>query len=627
MNEFNNNENEDVMDIPVVPVVEENLNPEPTIVESTTTTEPTLVESTTTTEPTVVEPVMTTIEPTTVEPVIPTTEPAVVETSNIIQEQPINMNEVVNSEVQTLATDSQAIEDLNFNNESPVMVNQISPNPLLADEEDNVIPETMDLNYGVIPPNNSETVLKHDSNKKHSKIIVGVIIGLLMIILLVVGFLAYKFYFAVDPIKMITTKIREFGKDADEMYKNSPEMLLYRNNDKINSNISYNFDMDMAGEKYNLNLGYVMTLLKNDNKLTANITSNLNDVDMFDIDATIFKNALFIKVLENGHNFRVNADTTKIFTDIIDTYNNMDDLTMFENYADYLANAIEKNISKQDFKISTSKTEVNGKNVLANKYSLPLTKEMVNNVFNDLLNSIKNDETIGSMLDTLLTNTYIDDDIANLNINFYVTLNGIVKVEMVSNSKDAKSITFTKIDEGHTVLKVNDGTKELVVLDINNSESKTNIELIINVDEEIKMTGNLEMTENGAIKGSLDVSEMKITLEGQISNTEEAKKITNETTMNLTISMPETLSSDIVVAIKANAIVEANDSLTVPMPSGAVNIETEEGQSLFESEFSQTGLFSLLGQFLASDDLMNSAGENADEFNSYDDYPYLNNTI
>ena len=163
-------------------------------------------------------------------------------------------------------------------------------------------------------------------------------------------------------------------------------------------------------------------------------------------------------------------------------------------------------------------------------------------------------------------------------------------------------------------------------MDIYDKSDKTTIDITADF-EGTKLTANLEMTEQGNIKGNIDVAGMTAVLESKINTTEEDKKIATDMTLKLTISMPDTLPSDIIIDISSNSSAKADDNLTVHMPSGAINIETTEGQSLFEGEFSQTGLFSLLEQFLASDDLMNSAGENADEFNSYDNYTNLNNTI
>ena len=593
MNEYNNNEtNDNVMDIPVVPVAEEIQNPGPSIVEPDT----------------------------------PTTEQETPESADIMQEQSFQMNNLANSEAQTLATDSQTIGDLNINNESPVEVNQISPNPLPNESDVNVIPETMDLNYGVIPPNNSETVLKQDSNKKSSKIIVGIVIALLVVFLLVVGFLAYKFYFAVDPVKTVTTKIREFGKEADEMYKNSSEMTLLKNNDKLGYDGKISAAMDLAGEKYSADLGYNMTLLKNENKVSANIYANLNETNLLDLDATIFKSALFVNVLEEGHNFRINTDATEFFTDLENEINNMANTKIFETYANYLANAIEKNVSKKDFEMSTAKTDINGKKVLSNKYSLNLTNETINNILVNFLESLKNDKDLGAKLETLNTND-LQTDFKNLKLNIYASLKGVIKVEVISTEDNvAGKITYSKVDDEHKVFIINDGSTDLVAMDIYDKSDKTTIDITADF-EGTKLTANLEMTEQGNIKGNIDVAGMTAVLESKINTTEEDKKIATDMTLKLTISMPDTLPSDIIIDISSNSSAKADDNLTVQMPSGAINIETTEGQSLFEGEFSQTGLFSLLEQFLASDDLMNSAGENADEFNSYDNYTNLNNTI
>ena len=386
MNEFNNNETkENLMDIPVALAAEEIQPSEPPKVESEIPME----------------------QPKTI------ADPITAETSTtditISNEETVSMNNLNTEGNQNLSADSQVVKGENYNNEPVIESNQINPTQITMGPESDMIPETMDLNYGVIPPNNSETIIKQNSSKKSPKIIGKVVAIIIAIGLLVVGFFTYKFYFAIDPIKTITTKIREFGINVDEIYQNAPEMLLLKNNDKLSYQGEFIANIGVAGEQFSANLGYDMTMLKSDNKANANVFANLDGESLLDLDATIFKSALFVKVLEGGHNFRVNTDATALFANLDKEIENIANTKTFETYTDYFADAIENNVSKKDFEISTEKTDVNGKSILANKYSLTLTEEMVNGILVDFVEALKADENIGAELQTVDTNTLKTD--------------------------------------------------------------------------------------------------------------------------------------------------------------------------------------------------------------------------
>lgn len=600
MNEFNESEN--IMDIPVAPPVED--------------------------LPPVSSPIT--------EGLNENVENSEIEASNTQPQNNINYN---------VSSESHSLGNLNPNNEVIPIENETVENQTTTAidnnkipesitennvQETNAIPETMDLSYGVIPPNNSETIIKEKSSNKSTKIVIGVIVGIVLISLLIIGFLAYKFYFAIDPVKEVTTRIRKAGKNLDKTYGNSANIDFIINNDKINYNGKTTVTADIAGEKYDMDFGYGMILLKSDNKANANVYAKYNNKDLLKLDATFFKSALFIKVLEEGRNYKTNVNENDFFSNLETEINKMASVQTFTNLSDYLAKAIEKNISKKDFEISTEKTDINGKNVIANKYNITLKSEDVANIFSDFINFLANDDTLG--FDASLLNDNFDansivgtDYVSNIEINVYASLKGIIKAEIVPKENGPK-ITYLKIDNDHKVLIIESDESNTIKSDIYTKADKTIIETAMNIDG-TDVNLKIEFDQKGNLNATLTSLVMTVSLEGTVAKTEENKKLANETTINLKISMPGYLPSDIVINVTSNMTMETNDELTVSMPSGAINIETTEGQALFESEFKQTGLYSLLEQFLVSDNLMDSSYENADEFDSYEDYTYLNDTI
>ena len=279
-------------------------------------------------------------------------------------------------------------------------------------------------------------------------------------------------------------------------------------------------------------------------------------------------------------------------------------------------------MSKKDFEISTEKTDVNGKSILANKYSLTLTEEMVNGILVDFVEALKADENIGAELQTVDTNT-LKTDFENMKLNIYISLKGVIKVELIPQVEDATGkITYSKVSDEHKVLIVNDATTDLLVMDIYDKKDKTTIDATLNIEETI-LSANFEVTESGNINGNISMDGITVSLESQLNNTEESKKIATDMTLKLTVSMPEELEDNIVVDIKANSSIVADDSLTVAMPSGSINIETAEGEALFEEELSQTGLYTLIEQLFYSFSSSDSDYEEGYEYyGDYEDYSY-----
>ena len=85
-----------------------------------------------------------------------------------------------------------------------------------------------------------ENILKGDGlspnnhfRKKGINLPLIVVLVIMLIIAIIIAIVGFASYF-INPVKEITTKIRETGKSLDEIYDDSNSIELLKSNDKIN---------------------------------------------------------------------------------------------------------------------------------------------------------------------------------------------------------------------------------------------------------------------------------------------------------------------------------------------------------------------------------------------------------
>lgn len=534
---------------------------------------------------------------------------------------------------------AQTIGGLNSSVVPDVQITQLNQTPTYDDTSD-VIPETIESNYGVIPPNNSDTVLKEAKSAKNPNKIGIAIIGVVAIILLALGFLVYKFYFAVNPVKTVTNKIREFGKNLDDSTKNLAEIKMFQANDKLSYTSELDLGAELLGEKYMLDMATDVRILKNDNKVYANVNSNINDENLMNYSATIYKNALFIKVLEEGHNFRFTPSDLQLnsFNELLSAlYEEVDKTAKdntFERLSDYLADAIEKNINKKDFEVKFDKANINGKESFATKYSFKLDSKTTSKVFIDIVNKLKEDLQFKEALKEVDTSA-IDLDFGEFNLNAYVSLSGLIKVEFlpIDEGKEVGEISLSKISKEEKVFLIhdNESKEDLLKANIKDEKDKTIINMdLYDMDQVANI--NMELLANGSFNMKIDVEEMSIKVDSKINRKEETKKITQDGTLVINIEEktadPTTMKFDITF----KSTLKADDNITVPMPSGAITFNTEIGQSMMSDEISQSGLLKLIESAFNNyvypqiqENIINNTNENIYNNDNYEndwDYTY-----
>ena len=555
MNELNNKSaDENVMDIPVVPLIKEKPNSEQFEQDAVVINQEN-----------------------------PNLNNSELQTNNIEDKPQSLTNENTILDAQTLGT---------LNNNNSKETSTISSPIIEPNVEANVIPETMDLNYGVIPPNSSEMVLKPNrSNKKNLKIIIGGLIGLLLIILLLLSFIGYKFYISIDPVKEVTSKIKELGKNLNESYQNTAQMQLLKKSDKLNFTQKTTATMNLEEKQFLLDLDCNIKLLKSDNKMSANVKADFNDDNLIDSNLTIFKNSLFINPIVNSYNFRVDNDMSKIMIAIGNKINDISNNQLIETYAKYLAEAIKHNVAKQDFKISVAKINEDEKKALTAKYSLVIDEKLIKEIMSEFMASLKKDDTLKDIIKDEDLTIDFKNSISEMKLNFYVGLEGTTKIELISKDR---IISYLKINDEHKIIKLREKNKEVVSLNIYEKSQEIKSTLIIN-SEKTKITADIQFQKEGEFEINIKGQEVTAVLKGQINEVNDDKSVSQTILAKLSIK-DDKKANDMIIDISSKSILEVNDSIQVEIPKGSINLETKEGLDLFKKEISQIGLLKLLNQ-------------------------------
>lgn len=555
MNELNNKSaDENVMDIPVVPLIKEKPNSEQFEQDAVVINQEN-----------------------------PNLNNSELQTNNIEDKPQSLTNENTILDAQTLGT---------LNNNNSKETSTISSPIIEPNVEANVIPETMDLNYGVIPPNSSEMVLKPNrSNKKNLKIIIGGLIGLLLIILLLLSFIGYKFYISIDPVKEVTSKIKELGKNLNESYQNTAQMQLLKKSDKLNFTQKTTATMNLEEKQFLLDLDCNIKLLKSDNKMSANVKADFNDDNLIDSNLTIFKNSLFINPITNSYNFRVDNDMSKIMINVGNKINDISNNQLIETYAKYLAEAIKHNVAKQDFKISVAKINEDEKKALTAKYSLVIDEKLIKEIMSEFMASLKKDDTLKDIIKDEDLTIDFKNSISEMKLNFYVGLEGTTKIELISKDR---IISYLKINDEHKIIKLREKNKEVVSLNIYEKSQEIKSTLIIN-SEKTKITADIQFQKEGKFEVNIKGQEVTAVLKGQINEVNDDKSVSQTILAKLSIK-DDKKANDMIIDISSKSILEVNDSIQVEIPKGSINLETKEGLDLFKKEISQIGLLKLLNQ-------------------------------
>lgn len=193
--------------------------------------------------------------------------------------------------------------------------------------------------------------------------------------------------------------------------------------------------------------------------------------------------------------------------------------TLSQRYATKVgSNLLDSNFSKQ----TNQQILIGGQNYIANAYILTLAKEELNNIYIDLLQSIKEDEIILSKID-ILQNKLDEITLGKVSIN--------IKEKFINDiDLKIKNISENNIGTDETRVIVYENNGETLRIRIETNESQTNIDYL--TSEKGKFAEILiAKGEEEKYRITLDAEDTKYNLE--ISNAEKESLLTLTKTENI----------------------------------------------------------------------------------------------
>lgn len=248
--------------------------------------------------------------------------------------------------------------------------------------------------------------------------------------------------------------------------------------------------------------------------------------------------------------------------------------TLKEKYVGIIwRNIADANFSKQTGIV----LEINGVQYNTNAYSITITKEQFNNIYVQVLEELKKDETILSKIETIdneYHNSVQDEETSNMEQDFIDKIdNAIQKIKNFNIGNDERTISIFE-SNGVAISLAIDTEEDFVGLDVINEEGSNFINIL----------GN-EKIEEGEKENSFDLKIEKMattnneTIIVQYNTVQEGKEITNECSISRKME-----NSNINSNVNFNRSVGQNTlEIAVETNTNIVN-DFEEKEKLVENE-------------------------------------------
>ena len=315
---------------------------------------------------------------------------------------------------------------------------------------------------------------------------ITLIIVIVVLVLLIIGGIFTFLYLNTDMFKSNQTLfVKYLGKNSENIQdlqniinKTEYDELLKTNPYNVTSEIKVNYTQNVGTTEENNNNSINQLKMTIEGQTDNNNNYDYRNIKLLKNDEQVMQN----EILHTSNNYGIK------FTDLFNQYvvvknENIKDLLKRIGYTDeqieFVPNSIDfsdniieeikfsnedieslinkytsiitQNIGETSFQRQKNQVvEINGKNYLANAYSLVLTKEQLNNVYINILENLKEDEVILSKIDKLQ--------------------NKINQLTLGENNQDLKNEFTQKIDLTiGRIRQTNIGTEETKIIVYENS--------------------------------------------------------------------------------------------------------------------------------------------------------------
>lgn len=393
------------------------------------------------------------------------------------------------------------------------------------------------------------------TKKKRMTLIISIIVAVIIIIAIILGIL----YIKTDMFKSNKTLfIKYLGKNAENVeslqslvqeneYENSLQNTPYKTNTQIKANYTQNVGTTSENNNNSINK-LILNIegqtdkannydnkkieLKNQDNTEATITYTRNN----DSYGLLFNDLFNQYVVVNNSNLKdlakklefsdeqinnipdnINVDEN-ILNDI--KFSNDELNTLKSKYSSIVTGNVDSNKFGKQTSVGVS---INNQNMVANAYSITLTKEELNNIYVKILEAIKSDEVILGKIDKI-QNIYNEVTLGNNNINIKEKIQQQIETTIQNINQNNIGSEQTKI----TVYEVNGKT---IKTEIQGDSYKIDIDYIENNEKyfNVKITKSDKTEESVTITGTSD----KVNISANKSTEDLTKQLNFERTVEV----------------------------------------------------------------------------------------------
>ena len=260
-----------------------------------------------------------------------------------------------------------------------------------------------------IEPVVEEVASETKKPKKGKKTALIVIVTFLIVALLAVGgFFAYRIFMSKDPVKVTSKAIRGL-KDgiADVKGENSELAKILDGDDafEIKSNIKLDLP-DNIGEDYLVN--FLAQADTEGQEIKFDLKAKEGYKTILDLSALVDAAKVYFKFNDTMSNY--------YYTKLEDTISSIDieELPVipdydFENIIDYLADAIDGTLSAKDFEKEKDEITINNKDVKVTKYTAEINEVKLKKIVDKFLDKVLDDKKLLNVISEMT-----DEDVSDI---------------------------------------------------------------------------------------------------------------------------------------------------------------------------------------------------------------------